>query len=136
MKRVIKHITIAAVVSIMSAFTANAQNSSTAVMEIRAEVISGASIERNDVVKLFELSNEEIAYGEFTMTLPEGLEVLTSTQEGVEMNNGTGTWVMNSQMNVQKENDGKLNFKFSTKENQRTDKGLHTGIQIATIEYL
>lgn len=136
MKQVITHIAIATIISLMAGLEVYAQNTSSAVMEIRVEVVSGASIERNDANQTFALINEELAYAEFSMTLPEGAEVITSSGDRVEMLNGTQSWAMNSKMNVEQDVNGKMNFRFTTNGNDKAQEGFHKGVQIATIEYL
>jgi hypothetical protein len=136
MKGVIKIFIVTAAISLVNVFTALSQNASTAVMEIRVEVISGAMIERNDAVQTFIPNADEIAYGEFTVSLPDGTEVLTNYHEEIEMTTELGTWMLNSRMDVEKDAYGKLNFSFTAKGNKNIQEGHHTGIQVATIEYL
>lgn len=136
MKTLIKYFTIIAALAVLSGVQAIAQKSSSAVMTITAEVVSGSVIERNDRINTFTPNGEEITYGEFSMVLAEGSEVIATSTDKVQINSGVELSELNSAMTVETSEDGKINLKFTTKDNKELRKGFYTGIQIATIEYL
>ena len=136
MKSLIKHISLFAAITLFTGVYAIAQQTSSAVMSITVEVISGSIVERSDSVQTFNPNGVEFAYGEFSMMIPDGTEILATTSDKVQMNNGFLTRDINSSMNVDKDENGKVSLRFTTKENEDLKEGFYTGIQIATIEYL
>ncbi|MEX0904746.1 MAG: hypothetical protein WD604_05030 [Balneolaceae bacterium] len=113
-----------------------AQNTSTAVMEVKAEVITGASVLQNSWVDVFAVKGDEISFGNFFLVLPDGAQVLTYSPDDIEMQSDLQIWHMQTMM----ESTGKdtvLELRFSTRAtNSGLKKDLYKGVQIATIEYL
>ncbi|MEX2435521.1 MAG: hypothetical protein WD735_02490 [Balneolaceae bacterium] len=119
----------------------SAQGASTAVMDVRVEVVNGATISRNDsvaTISLSDSSNEKISYGDFSIFVPDGAEVLTSSDVSIEMiNSDQSVWVMGSEVETVVEENGVINLKFTTSnQQQEIQKGSYRGMQHATIEYL
>lgn len=118
-----------------------AQGASTAVMDVRVEVVNGATISRNDsaaTISITESSKEKISYGDFSIIVPDGSEVLTSTDVSIEMiNSDQSVWVMGSEVETVVEENGVINLKFTTRKQQsEIQNGNYRGVQHATIEYL
>jgi hypothetical protein len=138
MKKISFYITIL-VLAIMGTFIAEdtaAQGSATAVMEVRVEVVAGSSIERDDKTNLFSPGFDEISYGEFSLNVPDGTEVLASSSDKIEMQGSDEQWLLDSRMNVEKQPCGTVKLSFTANASPQHRNGLHKGIQIATIEYL
>ena len=136
-----KRIKIAALILGVIALTAaevNAQQSSSATMQVRVEVVSGSQVSDNKVADVFQVREEETVFGDFAMKLPDGVEFITEANESVLMSNGTEKWNMGAEMKVEKGEDGTVRVKFVTRENKRENsKGTtYQGKQIATIQYL
>lgn len=116
-----------------------AQNSSTAVMEVSVEVVAGSSVNTISQSTPFDfdssLGMDGQTYGEFQILLPEGVEVLASSDDYVTLSNGTEEWNMDSELNQEMSNEI-LNLRFTTPEKANGKKGHYQGIQVATIEYL
>ena len=112
------------------------QNASTAVMEVRVEVINGSSIERNDSSSVFELVNDKTSYGEFTINLPDGTEFIASTNDLVILESDHSSLEMNCRLVVLERTKNAYSFKFTAFGNGEAKHGIYKGVQIATIEYL
>lgn len=113
-----------------------AQKAATAVMEVKVEIIAGSSVERDDNTYRFFPDAEEISYGEFTISLPEGAEVIASSPNHIEMTNNFKSMVLESTMDVETQPCGTIKLSFNANGSQKFEYGLHKGVQIATIEYL
>lgn len=123
-----------------SAGILSAQGISSAVMNVTVEVVSGSSFSRNDTTNVFRLSadNNEVQYAEFSLVVPDGVQILTSSSGSVLMTSGAVSWMMGTDMEKNlSEEKGLLNFRFSTNALTReVDSGLYKGVQVTTIEYL
>lgn len=140
MKKALLILGIAFIISLDSE-QLSAQGASTAVMDVRVEVVNGATISRNDsaaTISLSGSSNEKISYGDFSIIVPDGAEVLTSSDVTIEMiNSEQSVWVMGSEVEKVVEENGIINLKFTTgKQQQEIQNGSYRGVQHATIEYL
>jgi hypothetical protein len=114
----------------------DAQRVATTVMEVRVEVVSGATIERNDQSLTFAPNIEDVTYGDFSIYVPNGGKLLAKSSGNVELVNGNGTWMMQSRMDVEERDNGIFRLTFTSIGNQNYGNGMHKGVQIATIEYL
>jgi len=112
------------------------QNASTAVMEVRVEVINGSSIERTDSSSIFELANDNTSYGEFTINLPDGTEFIASSTDHVILESDLSSIEMNCRLDVFEKTVNAFSFKFTAFGNVEAEHGIYKGVQIATIEYL
>lgn len=114
-----------------------AQGISTAVMEVRVEVVSGSSVERTDMEQLITFSEdaEEVIYGNFFLTLPEDVQIITSASEMLSLENGSETLVLNSTVNHTVDENGGLTLQFSAKSSPLAKAGTYSGKQIAEIFY-
>jgi len=129
-------ILIAAAIA-LTTFDAMAQNSSSATMQVRVEVVNGSQITRNTEAEDSSIQKDEIVYGDFTMNLPEGVEFVTESGEQVEMTNGSDNWYWNAEMQVEREEDGEVNLRFVTNNKEGFKRsGTYHGTQMATIHYL
>ncbi len=108
-------------------------------MEVSVEVVAGSSVNTISQSTPFDFDSsldvEGQTYGEFQILLPEGAEVLASSNDYVTLSNGTEEWNMGSELN-QEMNNEILNLRFITPEKADGKKGHYQGIQVATIEYL
>ena len=114
-----------------------AQGISTAVMEVRVEVVAGSSVERTDTEQLITFSEdaEEVIYGNFFLTLPEDVQIITSASEMLSLENGSETLVLNSSVNHSIDENGGLTLQFTAKNSTRPKEGTYSGTQIAEIFY-
>lgn len=136
-----KRIKIVILVLAAIAFTAAeaiAQNTSSATMQVRVEVISGTQVSENQVAEAFQMSEEETVYGDFAMSLPDGVEFITEANESVLMSNGADQWKMRAEMKIDRDEDGTVHVKFITRDNktEKSKGATYRGKQIATIQYL
>jgi hypothetical protein len=136
MKNIYKLVVFTLLLITLSAIEVMSQNASTAVMDVRVEVITGSSIERNDSVTMFDLVNEITSYGEFTINLPEGAAVIASSEDLVLLESGHESFKLNCSLNVIEKTNNSMSFSFSTSGNGDAERGLYKGVQVATIEYL
>ena len=136
MKNIYKIIVFTLLFMTLSAFETMSQNASTAVMEVRVEVITGSSIQINDPAVIFDLVNEITSYGEFTINLPEGAAVIASSEDLVLIESGHESYKLNCSLNVIEKTNNSMSFSFSTYGNGDAERGLYKGVQIATIVYL
>ncbi|MCH8548907.1 MAG: hypothetical protein LAT80_08520 [Balneolaceae bacterium] len=124
------------VIFFMTAAKLMSQSTSVSVMEVRVEVVAGVSIATADTIRPFDPNENDVVYGEFEVNLPEGVEIVAKAENKVKMVNGTTTWTLNSELSVVEDTDGRYRFTFITRDNQKVDRGIHRGIQTATIEYI
>ncbi|WP_372902617.1 hypothetical protein [Rhodohalobacter sp.] len=136
-----KRIKIVILVVAAIAFTAaevNAQQASSAAMQVKVEVISGSQVSKNKVAESFQIVEDEITYGDFELNLPDGAQLITEGDQSVLMSNGTDHWNMRAEMKIDREKDGTVNVKFITRDNKTENKKgtIYRGTQVATIQYL
>ncbi len=114
-----------------------AQSSSTAVMQVRAEVVSAtqiAQVHNNDLITVKE--GEEAVYGEFTIRIPEGTDFITESDDSILLNSSGNLWKMNSTLQVETGENGNVSLQFLTGGNHLPAHGNYRGTQVATIQYL
>jgi TRAP-type C4-dicarboxylate transport system substrate-binding protein len=137
---IMKRLTIiASVIILLTAIhteRADAQRAATAVMEVRVEVVAGATVSRNDIATVFAPDANEITYGEFSLFVPNGGELLAQSAESIEMKNGDYSWTMASKMDIERSDCGNLRLLFTSAGNPEIRNGIHKGVQVAVIEYL
>lgn len=129
------------VLALLGAADAAAQGTSTAVMEIRVEVVSGSGIAVDN--RQFSMnncieSNQLVARGvnEIAISIPDGAEILANFDSEIEMNNGSEKFKISSLTN-KKENGSSVSYSFDLNSGEMpASGGLYSGRQIATIEYL
>lgn len=138
MRKTIKILILVLAAITFSAADVIAQNSSSATMQVKVEVVSGSQISNNQIAEPFLVRNEETTFGDFSMNLPNGVEFITETNESVEMSDGTDQWNMNAEMKINREDNGTVNVKFVTRDNKREKRTgtTYRGKQVATIQYL
>ena len=146
MKKLRKIILATAAIIMMTSGTLHAENgnrsgSSTAVMEISVEVISGTIVEAssNEVFMSRNSTDNRVEsnqLGDIRISLQDGLEIITEFQDVVRMNNETNSW--NLEVNVTEHSNGSVKtFSLSGKSNgDEVSDGAYTGTQVAVIEYL
>jgi hypothetical protein len=115
---------------------ADAQRAATAVMEVRVEVVAGATVSRNDEIAAFNPDTSEITYGDFSVFVPQGADLLALSADSVEMKNGDTSWTLQSRMDVERSDCGNVRLRFTSAANPEIMNGIHKGVQIARIEYL
>lgn len=123
--------------TLMPLFAA-AQGISTAVMEVRVEVVSGSSVERSDSGQLITFSDEtdEVLYGDFYLTLPEDVQVITSASDMLSLANGSDNMTLDSTVNQSLDGNGGLRLQFTAKNSTASKAGTYSGTQVAEIFYL
>lgn len=136
-----KRIKIVILVLAAIAFTAAdafAQQASSAVMQVKVEVISGGQVSENKVAESFQIKEDETTYGDFDLNLPEGAQFITESDQSVLMSNGDDQWNMRAEMKIDRDKEGTVNVKFITRDNKTENKKrtIYRGTQIATIQYL
>jgi len=131
-----RSISLLILIFFMTSATLMSQSSSVSVMEVRVEVVAGVTIATADTIRPFDPNDNDVVYGEFEVKLPEGVEIVAKAENQVKMVNGTTTWTLNSELSVVEDTDGRYRFTFITRDNQKVDRGIHKGVQTATIEYL
>lgn len=138
MRKTIKILILILAAITFSAANVIAQNSSSATMQVRVQVVSGCQISNNQVAEPFLISDEETTFGDFSMNLPNGVEFITEASESVEMSDGSDQWSMKAEMKINREEDGTVNVKFVTRDNKRDNSSgtTYRGTQVATIQYL
>lgn len=138
MRKTIKILILVLAAITFSAANVIAQNSSSATMQVRVEVVSGSQISNNQIAEPFLVRDEETTFGDFSMNLPNGVEFITEASESVEMSDGTDQWNMNAEMKINREDNGTVNVKFVTRDNKREKctGTTYRGKQVATIQYL
>ncbi len=115
---------------------AKAQRAATAVMEVRVEVVMGATVSRSDEIDFFYPADNEVTYGEFSVYVPEGSKLLATAPDLVEMKNGSGSWFMHIRMDVEENGEGLHVLRFSSVGSQNYAEGMSKGVQTARIEYI
>lgn len=115
-----------------------AQGISTAVMEVRVEVVAGSSVERADSEQIITLNSEidEVVYGDFYLTLPEDVQVITSALDLLTLENGSDSMLLSSSVHQTIDENGGLRLQFSAKNSSAATSGTYSGTQIAEIFYL
>ncbi len=138
MRKRLKIIALVLAAMAFAAADAIAQQTSSATMQVRVEVVNGSQISENQIAEPFQVKEEETTFGDFTMNLPDGVQFLTEADESVLMSNGIEQWDMSAEMKVVKGEDGTVSVKFVTRDNNREkSKGTtYRGTQLATIQYL
>ena len=140
MKRTIKY-TISALL-LLSATELYAQKSSTAVMDVTVEVVSGSSITLNNVQQLetgWESYSDAKSFrmGEFSVSLPDGVEMISELDNELNLTNGDISVDVSTDVHQKKNNDGSITFEVTGKtEGKAIGKGHYSGKKIATIQYL
>ncbi len=143
MKRIIHYLSF--VILLLSVTELYAQKSSTAVMEIRVEVISGSTIALNNTNDLDsgwetfkEGSDYDIRVGGFSVTLPEGVEIISELNDKLNLTNGTNSVSISTKIHQVKNNDGTISFAVTGKNetNLKSSTGHYSGKKTATIQYL
>jgi hypothetical protein len=115
----------------------SAQGYSSSVMEIKAEVIDGLSVQMLGSSSRFPLDKQILPYGVFSLRAASGTEVLISSKKKILMQCDKESWTLDSDMMVRKFSNGAMVLRFiAGKDFEKRRKGLHTGIQSLTIEYL
>lgn len=138
MKNTVQILSIAIALLLSWGSLAMAQSSSSASMQIRVEVVSGAQITQAHTDEPFTVQNQETTFGSFNIRVPDGTEILTESEDTVLMFNGSDLWKLNSEVNVESGENGVINLEFTTRNNGQgeTRTGTYQGKQVATIQYL
>jgi len=140
MKNLIKY-AIAAFL-ILSATELYAQNSSTAVMDVRVEVVSGSSISMNSVQHLesgWDNNSDSKGFkvGDFSVSLPDGVEMISEMDNELNLSNGTSSVELSTDVHQRNNNDGSITFEVTGKTEGKTiSEGHYSGKKVATIQYL
>lgn len=135
----VKLISIAIILAVFEVFitdTSHAQMQNSSVMSVRAEVVQGVIVKRMDESDQISLLSDTVPYGVFSIHAAKDTEMLISAQNDIEMNCEEETWTMNSEIAVNKQNNGAITLSLFANVIEKRSNGLHRGIQSLTIEYL
>lgn len=138
MYKSIKFLTIALAVLFVVESRAIAQNTSSATMQVRVEVVSGSQITQAHTSGGFAFQENETTFGEFNVQIPEGTQIITESENTILMINDSDLWKMNSELKIERRENGSVNMKFVTQENvtSANSGSTYRGKQVATIQYL
>lgn len=142
MKGTLRFILLA--ILLLTATELYAQKSSTAVMDVRVEVISGSSIALNNSTlesgweKFNDGNQHDIQVGDFSVTLPEGVEIISEMDDELNLTNGSTTIDLSTKIHQVNNIDGTITFSVTGKNETDTkgSNGHYSGKKIATIQYL
>ncbi|MEX0662229.1 MAG: hypothetical protein WD381_04855 [Balneolaceae bacterium] len=141
MKKTIKYI-LSAFLLLAVTELSNAQNSSTAVMEVKVEVISGSSIVMNNFQQLepgWETYSNAKSFkvGDFSVSLPDGVVMISELNDELNLTNGATTVELSTDVHQRNNNDGSITFEVTGKtEGKAIGEGHYSGRKVATIQYL
>ena len=145
MKKVIKYILLGTLIAVGSQEVMAQQNTSTAVMEVRATVVSGSTIAMvgGSEIQNREFQNEngenrEFTVGGFSITLPEGVEILSEIENEIELENGSYRMNVYTELHQTDSREGAATFQVTgfNRSNITSNTGIYSGKQVATIQYL
>ena len=145
MKNTIKYILLGTLIAVGSQEVMAQQNTSTAVMEVRATVVSGSTIAMvgGSEIQNREFQNEngenrEFTVGGFSITLPEGVEILSEIENEIELENGSYRMNVDTELHQTDSREGAATFQVTgfNRSNIISNTGIYSGKQVATIQYL
>jgi hypothetical protein len=137
MKKRINILILMLALAALSAADLFAQQSSSAVMQVRAEVVSATQIAQVHSGDSFTVESEGgTTFGEFTIQLANGTEFLTESEDTILMAGQDGMWKMNSEIEIERAESGEITLQFITRNNEMPRNGSYNGKQVATIQYL
>ena len=145
MKYILKYILLGTLIAVGSQEVMAQQNTSTAVMEVRATVVSGSTIAMvgGSEIQNREFQNEngenrEFTVGGFSITLPEGVEILSEIENEIELENGSYRMNVDTELHQTDSREGAATFQVTgfNRSNIISNTGIYSGKQVATIQYL
>ncbi|GEM_PF-1892788 len=145
MKNTLKYILLGTLIAVGSQEVMAQQNTSTAVMEVRATVVSGSTIAMvgGSEIQNREFQNEngenrEFTVGGFSITLPEGVEILSEIENEIELENGSYRMNVDTELHQTDSREGAATFQVTgfNRSNITSNTGIYSGKQVATIQYL
>lgn len=145
MKYILKYILLGTLIAVGSQEVMAQQNTSTAVMEVRATVVSGSTIAMvgGSEIQNREFQNEngenrEFTVGGFSITLPEGVEILSEIENEIELENGSYRMNVDTELHQTDSREGEATFQVTgfNRSNIISNTGIYSGKQVATIQYL
>jgi len=145
MKYTLKYILLGTLIAVGSQEVMAQQNTSTAVMEVRATVVSGSTIAMvgGSEIQNREFQNEngenrEFTVGGFSITLPEGVEILSEIENEIELENGSYRMNVDTELHQTDSREGAATFQVTgfNRSNITSNTGIYSGKQVATIQYL
>ena len=145
MKYTLKYILLGTLIAVGSQEVMAQQNTSTAVMEVRATVVSGSTIAMvgGSEIQNREFQNEngenrEFTVGGFSITLPEGVEILSEIENEIELENGSYRMNVDTELHQTDSREGEATFQVTgfNRSNIISNTGIYSGKQVATIQYL
>ena len=145
MKNTLKYILLGTLIAVGSQEVMAQQNTSTAVMEVRATVVSGSTIAMvgGSEIQNREFQNEngenrEFTVGGFSITLPEGVEILSEIENEIELENGSYRMNVDTELHQTDSREGAATFQVTgfNRSNIISNTGIYSGKQVATIQYL
>lgn len=126
---------------ILHAENGNRSGNSTAVMEMRVEVVSASAImtSNNHVLMTRNSSDNTVEsdyLGDITISVQEGTEIITEFHDVVRMNNEKKCWNLKVDI-TEYQNGSAKTYSISGKSNgDEVSDGAYKGTQIAVIQYL
>ena len=145
MKNTLKYILLGTLIAVGSQEVMAQQNTSTAVMEVRATVVSGSTIAMvgGSEIQNREFQNEngenrEFTVGGFSITLPEGVEILSEIENEIQLENGSYRMNVDTELHQTDSREGAATFQVTgfNRSNIISNTGIYSGKQVATIQYL
>lgn len=116
----------------------NAQQISTAVMNVSVEVVSGSQVamNQNDILSLNDSDYSSITYAVVSIKHDEENMILTSSSDSMTLINGFDTFDMETTSHELRTQNGELEIHFTATQKTGAKSGFYTGKQIAEIIYL
>lgn len=142
MKKGILYTTLLIVIVLFSNGKLLARQSAIAVMEVRVEVISAASViaQVEDISSQLQQPDEEgeceLEIARYELTIPDGANYLMSTEKSVKVKGTRGEMLVELTVDERREAEGESVILLNGTVNIRgVSYGLYVGNQITTIEY-
>lgn len=117
-------------------------NHTSAVMTIKAEIVNGTRIDNQMAHHQVERSKEmedkgfsNVTIGSFSIEVPRGSEYSLDMPHEIEMNHDSGNWTMQADMDMLRVKEDRVMITVRGNSEHRTGSGVHTGSQVATIEF-
>lgn len=116
-----------------------AQQSTQAVMDVSARVVSGV---QSEIPNSFDLTNfvldenKDFTLGEYKIRIPHGLDYLVSSDSDIDMSDQDKSWKIQTTMDENISADGSIILSLSaTSSTGKIQPGQYQGVQTTRIEY-
>lgn len=115
-----------------------AQHTAQAVMAVTVKVVSAPEFVDNivtDITDQLEETTENISLGDYSMKFPKNTGYSVSFDPVIKMKGKTGSWDINTTVNQESDNEGKLTLNFMGKSTYSVPPGQYTGQLTTQIDY-